>query len=140
MKKQSLTLPILITALLILSLQFQSCLGIFNNDEPEIDTFYLDQEFLDYTYLKPGHYWVYRNVETGEIDSTYTRLSSNMHGNTSVFWKPHGGGQLSKELDLSIGTLIVTCSANGVFAIGIWATILLLSRIGMHPLLSCQII
>lgn len=95
-KRQRMHLYSLGVCLLIvcISTQLHSCLGIFNDTEPDIDTFYLDQEFLDYTYLKPGHYWVYENAETGEVDSTYAYAHSVMKGEKASFRKPDGGGAL----------------------------------------------
>ncbi|MCB0737196.1 MAG: hypothetical protein KDC92_06765 [Bacteroidetes bacterium] len=71
--------------LFALSFQFQSC-GLFSNDPPDIDTFYLDQEFLAYTYTPKGHYWIFREMSTGETDSTYM-----------VNWHPNGDEDIEFE-------------------------------------------
>ncbi|MCB0737197.1 MAG: hypothetical protein KDC92_06770 [Bacteroidetes bacterium] len=86
MNKNILLTLLSIMFLITLSGNFQSC-GLFSNDPPDIDTFYLDQEFLDYTYTPKGHYWIFREMSTGEIDSTYM-VNWHPNGEDTEFEKP----------------------------------------------------
>jgi hypothetical protein len=42
-----------------------------NKKEKQYPTYYMDQEFKDYTLFKVGSYWVYQDSATKQIDSVY---------------------------------------------------------------------
>jgi hypothetical protein len=42
-----------------------------NKKEKEYPTYYMDQEFKDYTLFKVGSYWVYQDSASKQIDSVY---------------------------------------------------------------------
>ena len=92
----------IISVLLIVGLQ--SCKLPFGDDEPTapIEYVYVDDDFWSYVGLPENSYWIYREIHTGEIDSSYSG------GITYELRDPGQGRYRLKQLEeYRIGSLLL---------------------------------